>query len=70
VGFETINPDLHKITRFFEFLSQFVSDLLQFVQNARMALRDLAEVTSEGFGDYAEVSLDFFNLGISHGTSV
>jgi hypothetical protein len=35
-----------------------------------MALSDLSYVTSKGFGDYANVSLDFFKLRISHGTSV
>lgn len=38
--------------------------------NARMAFSDVADIPSEGFDDYAEVSLAFFDLSISHGTSV
>jgi hypothetical protein len=56
--------------RFFEFISEFASYLLQFMPGARMSLRDLTDVTSEGLGDYTKVSFDFFNLDISHGTSV
>jgi hypothetical protein len=35
-----------------------------------MALSDLTDVTSGGFCNYADVSFDFFNLGISHGMFV